>query len=154
MPFTITVQSPAMTSRGGGVSREAIDRALLFVWCGLSGLLLLRLTRGVVMLRRTSSTWTPAEIDGTPVRLSSNVGPAVIGLRSMDVVLPEWILTLDAPLRAIVLKHEEEHRSARDPYLLFGAAVAVALMPWNVALWLQAKRLRLAIELDCDASVD
>ncbi|HEV8235234.1 MAG TPA: M56 family metallopeptidase [Gemmatimonadaceae bacterium] len=153
MPFTITVQSPAMTSRAGGVSREAIDRALLFVWCGLSGLLLLRLTRGVVMLRRTSSTWTPAEIDGTPVRLSSNVGPAVIGLRSMDVVLPEWILSLDAPLRAIVLKHEEEHRSARDPYLLFGAAVAVALMPWNVALWLQAKRLRLAIELDCDARV-
>jgi TonB family protein len=153
MPFTITVQSPTMTSRASGVSREAIDRALLFVWCGLSGLLLLRLARGVVTLRRTSDTWTPAEVDGTPVRLSSNVGPAVIGLRSMDVVLPEWILSLDAPLRAIVLKHEEEHRSARDPYLLFGAAVAVALMPWNVALWLQAKRLRLAIELDCDARV-
>lgn len=153
MPFTITLQSPAMTSRAGGVSREALDRALLFVWCGLSGLLLLRLARGVMTLRRTSSTWTPAEIDGTPVRLSSNVGPAVVGLRSMDVVLPEWILSLDAPLRAIVLKHEEEHRSARDPYLLFGAAVAVALMPWNVALWLQAKRLRLAIELDCDARV-
>jgi TonB family protein len=36
---------------------------------------------------------------------------------------------------------------------LFGATVAVALMPWNLALWLQAKRLRLAIELDCDARV-
>jgi TonB family protein len=68
-------------------------------------------------------------------------------------VLPEWILSLDQPLRAIVLRHEEEHRSARDPYLLFGATVAVALMPWNLALWLQAKRLRLAIELDCDARV-
>jgi TonB family protein len=71
----------------------------------------------------------------------------------MDVVLPEWILSLDEPLRAIVLRHEEEHRSARDPYLLFGAALAVALMPWNVALWFQARRLRLAIELDCDARV-
>ena len=40
---------------------------------------------------------------GTPVRLSSNVGPAVIGLRSMDVVLPEWILSLDESLRAIAL---------------------------------------------------
>ena len=87
------------------------------------------------------------------MRLSKNVGPAVIGLRSMDVVLPEWILSLDAPLRAIVLRHEEEHRSARDPYLLFGAAIAVALMPWNPALWFQARRLRLAIELDCDARV-
>jgi len=153
MPFNITVQSPAMTIRAGVLDRAALDRALLFVWCGLSGLCLLRLLRGVTSLRRTSSTWEHAEIDGTPVRLSSNVGPAVIGLRPMDVVVPEWILSLDAPLRAIVLRHEEEHRSARDPYLLFGAALAVALMPWNLALWFQAKRLRLAIELDCDARV-
>jgi len=27
------------------------------------------------------------------------------------------------------------------------------LMPWNVALWIQARRLRLAIEMDCDARV-
>src|SRR5881628_3003138 len=32
-------------------------------------------------------------------------------------------------------------------------AIAVALMPWNIALWLQARRLRLAIEMDCDARV-
>lgn len=153
MPFTITVQSPAMTTRASALSRAAIDRALLFVWCGLSALLILRMVRGLITLRRTSITWKPAEVDGTPVRLSSNVGPAVVGLRSMDVVLPEWILSLDEPLRAIVLRHEEEHRSARDPYLLFAAALAVALMPWNLALWFQAKRLRLAIELDCDARV-
>ncbi len=153
VPFTITVQSPAMTSRPDRLNREAIDGALVFVWCGLSALLLLRLARGVMALRRTSSAWRLAEIDGTAVRLSSNVGPAVIGLRSMDVVLPEWILSLDESLRAIVLRHEEEHRSARDPYLLFGAALAVALMPWNLALWFQARRLRLAIELDCDARV-
>jgi TonB family protein len=153
MPFTITVQSPAMTSRATALSRAAIDRALLFGWCGMSALLILRLLRGLNTLRRTSTTWKPAEVDGTAVRLSSNVGPAVVGLRSMDVVLPEWILSLDQPLRAIVLRHEEEHRSARDPYLLFGAALAVALMPWNLALWFEAKRLRLAIELDCDARV-
>jgi len=153
MPFAITVQSPAMTSHASALSRAAIDRALLLAWCGLSALLILRLVRGLVTLRRTSTTWTPAEIDGTRVRLSSNVGPALVGLRSMEVVLPEWILSLDQPLRAIVLRHEEEHRSARDPYLLFAATLAVALMPWNLALWLQAKRLRLAIELDCDARV-
>lgn len=153
IPFSITVQSSAITSRASGLSRDAIDRGLVVLWFGLSACLFMRLTRGVITLRRTSSTWKPAEIDGTPVRLSSNVGPAVIGLRSMDVVLPEWILSLDESLRAIVLRHEEEHRSARDPYLLFGAALAVALMPWNLALWFQAKRLRLAIELDCDARV-
>jgi len=153
IPFSITVESPAITSRASGLSRDAIDRGLVVLWFGLSAFLFMRLTRGVITLRRTSSTWKTAEIDGRPVRLSSNVGPAVIGLRSMDVVLPEWILSLDESLRAIVLRHEEEHRSARDPYLLFGAALAVALMPWSLALWFQAKRLRLAIELDCDARV-
>src|SRR5678810_1316860 len=125
----------------------------MYGWFALSALLLFRLTRSVLTLRRTRGTWSSTDVDGTPVRLSKNVGPAVIGLRSMDVVLPEWILSLDTPLRAIVLRHEEEHRSARDPYLLFGAALAVALMPWSLALWFQAKRLRLAIELDCDARV-
>jgi len=153
IPFTITVQSPAMIARASVWNRENVDRALLVAWCTLSALLLFRLTRSVATLRRTRGTWHSAQLDGTAVRLSKNVGPAVIGLRSMDVVLPEWILTLDAPLRAIVLRHEEEHRSARDPYLLFGAAIAVVLMPWNPALWLQARRLRLAIELDCDARV-
>ncbi len=153
IPFTITVQSPAMTTRASLWNRDNVDRALLFGWSVLSALLLFRLTRSVLTLRRTRGMWRSTDIDGTSVRLSKNVGPAVIGLRSMDVVLPEWILSLDAPLRAIVLCHEEEHRSARDPYLLFGAAIAVALVPWNPALWFQARRLRLAIELDCDARV-
>jgi len=87
------------------------------------------------------------------VCISKNVGPAVVGLRSMEVVVPEWITALDASLRAIVLRHEEEHRIARDPHLLFMSTVAVALMPWNVALWIQARRLRLAVEMDCDARV-
>ena len=153
IPFTITVQSPAMIARASVWNRENVDRGLVVAWLALSALLLLRLTRSVLTLRRTRRMWESADLDGTCVRLSKNVGPAVIGLRSMDVVLPEWILSLDTPLRAIVLRHEEEHRSARDPYLLFGAAIAVALMPWNPALWFQARRLRLAIELDCDARV-
>src|SRR5262249_11905491 len=53
----------------------------------------------------------------------------------------------------LVLRHEREHRVARDPYLLFAAALLVALLPWNLALWFAARRLRLAIEVDCDARV-
>ncbi|HEV8448034.1 MAG TPA: M56 family metallopeptidase [Gemmatimonadaceae bacterium] len=153
IPFTITVQSPAMRTRASVWNRENVDRAFMYGWFALSALLLFRLTRSMLTLRRTRGTWSSTDVDGTSVRLSKNVGPAVIGLRSMDVVIPEWILSLDAPLRAIVLRHEEEHRSARDPYLLFAAALGVALMPWNLALWIQARRLRLAIELDCDARV-
>ena len=153
LPFTITVQSPAVIVTANPTGNLTPDRVLLAAWALLSIVLLMRLLRGVRLLNRTRRTWRDGEVDGTSVRLSPNVGPAVVGLRSMDVVLPEWILSLDEPLRAIVLRHEEEHRRARDPYLLFGSALLRSLMPWNAALWFQARRLRLSIETDCDARV-
>ncbi|MEO6877952.1 MAG: hypothetical protein ABI205_05685, partial [Gemmatimonadaceae bacterium] len=138
LPFTITVQPSRMISRqpiAPSVS-AMVDRALLVLWAVMSVALFIRLLSGVLTLRKSRRGWTRGDIDGTAVRLSDNVGPAVVGLRDMDVVVPEWIMTLDAPLRAIVLRHEEEHRTARDPHLLFFAAIGVALMPWNVPLWL------------------
>jgi TonB family protein len=63
------------------------------------------------------------------------------------------MLELDASLRALVLRHEREHCLARDPWLLLASSVAVALCPWNAALWIFARRLRLALEIDCDARV-
>jgi TonB family protein len=155
VPFTITLPAPesivpVVQSPQRG---EQVDRALLVVWAALSALLLVRLGAGIATLRKARRGWRREELDGMAVCVSPNVGPAVVGLRSMNVVLPEWILGLDVPLRALVLRHEQEHRSARDPYLLFGAATAVCLMPWNPVLWFQARRLRLAIELDCDARV-
>jgi TonB family protein len=129
------------------------DSALITVWLLIAAFLLFRLVRALYALRSRRASWRQATVDGIDVRLSDDVGPAVIGLRRMEVVLPEWILSLDEPLRSLVLRHEEEHRAARDPYLLFGGAVALALMPWNLALWWQTRRLRLAIETDCDARV-
>jgi TonB family protein len=154
LPFTITLPTQVITAGAAGPDRALlVDRALLGLWIVGSAFLLFRLARAMRDLRRTRAAWRHGELDGMAVRFAPNVGPAVVGLRSMEVVLPEWILALDAPLRAIVLRHEEEHRRARDPFVLFGVAVAVALMPWNLALWFQARRLRLAIEMDCDARV-
>jgi hypothetical protein len=53
----------------------------------------------------------------------------------------------------LVIAHELEHASSGDPLLAFAGTCAVVLMPWNVPLWWQLARLRLAIELDCDARV-
>jgi beta-lactamase regulating signal transducer with metallopeptidase domain len=155
IPFTIVLAPTRVIAGAGFGARWAalIDPAMIGLWIALSIALIARLYLAVGVLRRARREWRPANVDGTPVRLSANVGPAVVGLRSMDVVLPEWIMSLDAPLRALVLRHEEEHRATRDPYLLLIAAVAVAAMPWNLALWLQARRLRLALEVDCDARV-
>jgi TonB family protein len=156
-PFTITigVAEPAPSAivsadRGG---RPSLDRMLTLAWTALTAVFLLRVGLSVVRLRRRARTWERGVIDGVAVRLSSSDGPAVVNLRPMDIVVPRWILALDASLRALVLRHEREHRAARDPYLLFGAAILVAIVPWNVALWFAARRLRLAIEIDCDARV-
>lgn len=130
-----------------------VDRGLIALWIAASIVLAIRIVRGIALIERSRSAWKRGRVNGVRVKLSNNVGPAVVGLRSMDVVLPSWIMSLDESLREIVLRHEEEHRSARDPYLLFGAAVLVAALPWNLALWFQARRLRLAIEMDCDARV-
>jgi TonB family protein len=154
MPFAITVlPAQVITAASGPTRAEWIDRALLVCWIVASLFLLARLSKAVIGLRHARGGWRRDEVDGVAVRLAPNEGPAVVGLRSMEIVLPEWIVALDTHLRALVLRHEDEHRRARDPYVLFAAAVLVALMPWNLALWFQARRLRLAIELDCDARV-
>jgi bla regulator protein blaR1 len=153
LPFAVRLQPMRVIAGAGDAHGVTVDRLLIGGWILLSALLLVRLARGMRTLRRTRAAWNEHRIDGATVRISDNVGPAVVGLRQMDVVIPDWVLALDAPLRAIVLRHEEEHRSARDPYLLFASAVATALMPWNPCLWIQAQRLRLAVEMDCDARV-
>jgi len=52
-----------------------------------------------------------------------------------------------------VLAHEREHLRARDHLLLGAGSLVVALVPWHPAAWWMLARLRLAIELDCDARV-
>jgi len=154
IPFAMSVQPVQVAANAVTPDRAVlVDRALVALWLTLSILLVARLAQAVFAIARRRREWQAAQLDGVSVCISKNVGPAVVGLRSMDVVVPEWITTLDASLRAIVLRHEEEHRAARDPHLLFMSTAAVALMPWNIALWIQARRLRLAVEMDCDARV-
>ena len=158
LPFTITigVAEPTVSTNAPAASAStgpSVNATLAIAWIALSGFFLARLGLSILALRRRARTWARGTVDGVAVRLSSSDGPAVVNLRSMEIVLPRWILSLDAPLRALVLRHEREHRNARDPYLLFMASLLVALVPWNLALWCAARRLRLAIEVDCDTRV-
>jgi hypothetical protein len=77
----------------------------------------------------------------------------VVGVLSPEIVLPRWTLALPEPLRLMIVRHEREHVDAADPWLALLGAAAVLLMPWSPALWWQLRRLRLAVEVDCDARV-
>lgn len=95
----------------------------------------------------------PSVLSGVPVVVSKGFGPATVGLWAASIVVPTWVLALPEPQRGFVLRHEGEHRAARDPLLLFVTSLAFVLTPWNLALLWQMRRLRLAVELDCDARV-
>ncbi|MFY7921939.1 MAG: M56 family metallopeptidase [Gemmatimonas sp.] len=92
-------------------------------------------------------------IDATTVHVSPSFGPAVFGTRDPRVVVPRWMLDRSADEIRLVLQHEQAHIAARDPLLLLSGCLALALLPWNPFAWFMLSRLRLAIELDCDARV-
>ena len=56
-------------------------------------------------------------------------------------------------MQELVVAHEQSHLEARDAHLVMIALGLLVFMPWNVPLWWQLRRLRLAIEIDCDARV-
>jgi TonB family protein len=115
--------------------------------------LLLYLAWTALRVRAEGRRWGRREVEGIEVLVSASTGPAALGLFRGRVVLPEWALALDARLRRLLVLHEAEHVRARDPQLAVAGLVTCALMPWNLPLWWQLARLRLAIEVDCDARV-
>ncbi len=130
-----------------------LDILLLLMWAIVSAVLVIRLARAHAHLSRIRRASEPRVIDGVPVLVNADVGPAVVGVVAPSVLLPVSMLDLAAPLRRLVLRHEEEHCRARDPWVVIGSAVALALVPWNVPLWWIVRRARLALEVDCDARV-
>jgi len=130
-----------------------LDQPLLVVWFVASALLLVRLGWALAALHRAALRAPLAVIDDTAVRVTPDVGPAVFALWRAHLLLPQWLMDLDVPLRRMVMAHEREHVRARDPQLIVATFVLVAFMPWNAPLWWLARRLRIASELDCDARV-
>jgi hypothetical protein len=63
------------------------------------------------------------------------------------------MLQADVSVQRMTVLHESEHLSARDPQLLLAALSCVVLMPWNLPLWWLLRRLRAAVEIDCDSRV-
>ncbi len=152
IPEGVVVALPAIgvVADSGGFS---VSRAVLAAWIVASVVVLAWVVLSLLRLALARRGWRRAEVDGVRVFVSSDVGPAVFAAGRSSIVVPEWALELDDRFRRLMLLHEAEHARAGDPALLLFALVLVALMPWNPALWWQLRRLRMAVEVDCDARV-
>jgi bla regulator protein blaR1 len=123
------------------------------IWATGSGAVLLIYSLGQVRLHRHRRKWRTADLQGVPVLMADDVGPAVLGVWTPRIVVPEWALRLGPGAVALMLSHEQEHQRARDPLLIHLAGLAIVAMPWSPASWWMFSRLRGALELDCDARV-
>ncbi len=126
----------------------AFASALLLVWGCASALYTWRTLRAA---ERQAAGVTL--VDQIPVLVTPALGPASVGLLRPRVVIPRWVLALPALQRRYVLRHENEHRGSYDGLVLFVASLAVVVTPWNLPLYWHLRRLRLAVEMDCDARV-
>ena len=138
---------------GGGFDAAAVGAVLAWGWLLLVVAMIGYVGRIYGRLRSEMRTWRPGRVEGSPVMISEERGPAVVGFRRSVVVMPKWIPELEDRLLRLVFLHEREHQRAGDHRLFAAAVTALVLMPWNLFVWWQVSRLRLAIEFDCDRRV-
>ncbi|MGD2068731.1 MAG: TonB family protein [Gemmatimonadota bacterium] len=129
------------------------DAPAAAAWGATATLLLLLLGGGALHLSRLRRRWRRAVVGNTVVRVSPRVGPAVVGFLRPEVVVPDWVMAADEETRRWIVDHERQHVHARDPLRLAVSLLPAILLPWNLPMWWQLRRLRQAVELDCDGRV-
>ncbi len=132
---------------------DYLGTPLLVGWFATSIAALLYLGAAIVGMRRLIRDMPAGVMDGHHVFISSDIGPALIGVMRARIVLPRWAADLCEAERRYVLAHESEHAAAGDPLLLVAGVALVAIHVWNLPLWFAVSRLRFSIEADCDARV-
>ncbi len=140
-------------SRPASAPAFRLEPWLLALWGIGSAAIVVVIGISHARLRRRSREWVLQDVDGREVWVSGDTGPAVVGVLRSRIVIPDWVLERDHGDRSLVLAHEEEHIRARDPQLLFSMLLLAAALPWNLPLWWIWRRLRQAVELDCDHRV-
>lgn len=134
-------------------NRTSLERVLLPLWLTASAGMVLVYALLWLRLRVAARHWRFERINGQEVWVTEALGPAVYGFIRPVILMPQWVLESPGATQAVVLAHEQEHIASHDPRLLLLGLLIVAIAPWNVPLWWQLRRLRFAIEVDCDARV-
>jgi len=130
-----------------------VSTLLDWTWRMASMALALVILASGVHLSWRRRRWDRGHMAGSAVYISEDSGPAVVGFLRPHIVVPRWLTELSPGEQELVIAHERSHLGAHDTQLLTIAVCLLACMPWNPVLWWQLRRLRLAIEIDCDARV-
>ena len=107
----------------------------------------------LILVARARRRWPRTWIADTDVYVSRSFGPALVGVVRPSVVVPSWVLQLKQRARAVIIRHETEHARTRDHLSLLYGGLVVAALPWSPATWWMARRLRSAVEMDCDQRI-
>ena len=129
------------------------DPILSLLMRGSSAIVAAMFAIAIWRLVQRRRAWQKASLDGHPVLVSDAEGPAIVGFIKSVIVVPKWALAESERVRSLIMAHELEHQRAGDHLLSALALVATVAQPWNPAVWWIARRLRVALEVDCDSRV-
>jgi beta-lactamase regulating signal transducer with metallopeptidase domain len=130
-----------------------VENSLRWLWALTStGLFALYVILSV-LLWAAARRWQRHDMDGQVVWVTENMGPAVVGFIHPKILMPRWSLEVAQNIRTFVLAHEQEHVRAGDQWLVQFGLIANVMAPWNLAMWWVVRRMRFAIEVDCDTRV-
>jgi beta-lactamase regulating signal transducer with metallopeptidase domain len=156
-PQTTAIEMPRFTLPSIGTDQtplsDGVSALLDWAWRIASMALALVILASGAHLSWRRRRWDRGQMVGTAVYISEDCGPAVVGFLRPHIVVPRWLTKSSPAEQELVIAHERSHLGAYDTQLLTIAVCLLACMPWNPMLWWQLRRLRLAIEIDCDARV-
>lgn len=144
---------PLLPASPGGEAGGTLNAWLAALWILTSSILLFVYGFSAWRLKQRARGWILSQIDSHAVALAPDLGPAVYGLLRSHVVFPAWLMQAPAGIQRMALAHEREHLASRDPQVSWVVMLLGALLPWNLPLLWMSRRLRFAMEVDCDARV-
>lgn len=166
IPFTATPEAvplPELTivstpTLSPSVSPEAPiserwDSMAFWGWVLLSALWALAAGSTLFALAAAKKGWKRNRVWARSVLVSRGFGPALVGVRHPEIVLPNWVLRMAPEDLQVVVEHEDEHRKAKDHLVLLVGAAMAGVLAWNPVAWWCLRQLRRGVEVDCDQRV-
>lgn len=139
-------------AQGGTITVPAafspLDWPLGILWACASLVCALALLTSAKRLHGQRATGKVVALDGTPVHVFHDIGPALFGIARYNIVVPCGCASSSRQNGASSSCTSGSMRWPGDPVVLWVGALFSMLQPWNRAVWFMVRRLRSAVEAD------